>query len=127
MTSRTILICLLVCSMLPAVDNKLLAQPVRETAYLHFDRTEYDIGETAWFRAYVVSDHQFSSRSTVLWTDLLDPSGRLVQRVVFEDIDQSAYTDLPFQPRVLFYSARVDQSGLLQSFDECFAEKQSCE
>ena len=82
--------------MLFAFHSQLRAQQLRETAYLHFDRTEYDIGETAWFRAYVISDHQFSSRSTVLWTDLLDPSGRLVQRVVFEDIDQSAYTDLPF-------------------------------
>ena len=76
------MICLFLSSMLLSVHSQLLAQPVRETAYLHFDRTEYDIGETAWFRAYVVSDHQFSGQSTVLWTDLLDPSGRLVLRVV---------------------------------------------
>ena len=68
--------------MLLSVHCQLRAQSGRETVYLHFDRTEYDIGETAWFRAYVVSDHQFSGQSTVLWTDLLDPSGNLVQRVV---------------------------------------------
>ena len=32
-----------------------------------------------------------------------------------------------FSATVLFYSARADRSGLLQSFNECLAERRSCE
>lgn len=58
--------------------NKEYAQ---EKVYLHFDNTGYFLGETIWFKAYVVraTDHVFTDMSKTLYVDLLDPEGYLLQ------------------------------------------------
>ena len=54
----------------------------QEKVYLHFDNTGYFIGETIWFKAYVTrsdSDHP-TNLSGVLYVELLNPSGEVVER-----------------------------------------------
>jgi hypothetical protein len=58
--------------------NRLLPQ---EKVYLHFDNTSYFIGETIWFKAYVVNpEHNLPTGvSGVLYVDLLNQQGCVLQ------------------------------------------------
>lgn len=53
----------------------------QEKVYLHFDNTGYFIGETMWFKAYVVCgpNHVPTNMSGVLYVELLTPEGQIVQ------------------------------------------------
>ena len=53
----------------------------QEKVYLHFDNTGYFMGETIWFKAYVVrADNQCpTSMSRVLYVELVNPSGDVVE------------------------------------------------
>ena len=55
---------------------------VQEKVYLHFDNTGYFMGEKMWFTAYVVraDGHRPGVRSRVLYVELLNPGGDVVQR-----------------------------------------------
>ncbi len=54
----------------------------QEKAYLHFDNTAYFRGETIWFSAYVAraDAHSPTDMSQVLYVELLDPTGEVVER-----------------------------------------------
>ena len=56
--------------------NEVLPQ---ENVYLHFDNTGYFMGETIWYKAYVVSSdsNKYTSKSGVLYVELLDPMGHI--------------------------------------------------
>ncbi|MBR4845858.1 MAG: hypothetical protein IKU98_05510, partial [Bacteroidaceae bacterium] len=58
--------------------NSMFAQ---EKVYLHFDNTGYFMGETIWFKAYVVnpSTNRPNILSRVLYVELLTPEGRIIQ------------------------------------------------
>ncbi len=53
----------------------------QEKVYLHFDNTGYFRGETIWFKAYVVraDNHHSTDMSRVLYVELLNPSGDVVE------------------------------------------------
>lgn len=52
-----------------------------ERAYLHLDNTGYFLGETVWFKAYVMRTdlQKMTDLSSVLYVELLDPTGNVVQ------------------------------------------------
>lgn len=52
----------------------------QEKAYLHFDNTGYYLGETIWFKAYVVNamDNRPSSMSKTLYVEMLTQEGEVV-------------------------------------------------
>lgn len=53
----------------------------QEKVYLHFDNTAYFSGETIWFKAYVVNASTLMRpASTVLYVDLVSPSGVILQQ-----------------------------------------------
>lgn len=54
----------------------------QEKVYLQFDNTTYYVGETIWFKAYVVnaSDHSRAA-SKVLYVDLLNANGKLIKQL----------------------------------------------
>lgn len=54
-----------------------------EKAYLHFDRDNYIAGETAWFKAYLLSEYQPDSISTSLYAELLNSSSGIISRKIF--------------------------------------------
>lgn len=54
----------------------------REHVYLHFDNTGYFMGETIWYKAYVVNpqnNNQHTQLSRVLYVELLTPEGRVLE------------------------------------------------
>jgi len=52
----------------------------QEKAYLHFDNTAYYLGETIWFKAYVVRAEQnaLSKLSKTLYVELVTPEGNVL-------------------------------------------------
>ena len=71
-------------SLLSFVKHAMLFNSVypQEKVYLHFDNTGYFKGEHIWFKAYVTrADQQTPTTvSRVLYVDLLNPSGDVVER-----------------------------------------------
>ena len=53
----------------------------QEKAYLHFDNTGYYVGETIWFKAYVVAAEQNkpTELSKILYVELMSPEGFVVE------------------------------------------------
>jgi len=53
----------------------------QEKVYLHFDNTGYFLGETIWFKAYVVEalNNNPSAVSKTLYVELLTPEGQMLQ------------------------------------------------
>jgi len=56
-----------------------------EQLYLHFDKNDYAIGDTVWFKAYLLqrSSHAYSPLSGILYVELISDSGHLVKRMSF--------------------------------------------
>ena len=54
----------------------------QEKVYLHFDNTGYFKGEKMWFKGYVVRTDtgQPTDMSSVLYAELVDPSGEVIQK-----------------------------------------------
>ena len=52
----------------------------QEKVYLHFDNTSYYLGETIWFKAYVVraDHHHLTGLSRVLYVELLNAEGHVL-------------------------------------------------
>jgi hypothetical protein len=58
--------------------SKLFPQ---EKVYMHFDNSDYFIGENMWFKAYVVmaGENNLSPLSTTLYVELVAPEGRILE------------------------------------------------
>ncbi|MFA7357959.1 MAG: hypothetical protein WCZ67_01515 [Bacteroidales bacterium] len=54
----------------------------QEKVYLHFDNNSYFIGETIWFKAYVLlaESHHYSPMSKTLYVELLNSRGDVLHR-----------------------------------------------
>lgn len=70
----------------------------RETVYLHLDNNGYFEGETLWFKAYVMRASSLCPQpvSRVLYVELLDADGELVERKLLP-IDSLGQTDGAFK------------------------------
>ena len=68
----------------------------QEKAYLHFDNTGYFIGETIWFKAYVTrtDTDRPTDLSGVLYVELLNPAGDVVERRKLELKDGQGRGDI---------------------------------
>lgn len=55
---------------------------VQEKVYIHTDNTCYFVGDTLWYKAYVVraDDLRFTDMSRILYVELLTPDGLVVER-----------------------------------------------
>jgi hypothetical protein len=97
----------------------------RESVYEHWDRDTYAPGETAWFKAYVMSGHEYSTQSTVLYTDLLDPSLRLLKRVLSPLFNGRAagQIELPDTLGAGIYIIRAFTAGMAGQSPHPFFEK----
>lgn len=94
-TYLTILLCLLYCTStikanqeirtLDDIQNTLKRSSekcVQEKVYIHTDNTCYFVGDTLWYKAYVVraDDLKMSNISRILYVELLNPDGLVVER-----------------------------------------------
>ncbi|MBI3137339.1 MAG: hypothetical protein HYZ15_02005 [Sphingobacteriales bacterium] len=64
--------------------------PVEKT-WLHFDRDNYLAGETAWFKAYLYSDYQPDTISSVLYVELLNEASVILSRKALPVMLASTY------------------------------------
>jgi TonB-dependent SusC/RagA subfamily outer membrane receptor len=56
-----------------------------EKVYLHTNQTLYQPGETIYFKGYITDGMQrFSPHSSVLYVDILDPSGSVIQKNTYQ-------------------------------------------
>ncbi len=62
--------------------NDWSARSPIEKIWLHTDRENYIAGEKAWFKAYLYSDYQPDTISTSLYTELVNDSGRILNRSI---------------------------------------------
>ncbi len=55
---------------------------VQEKVFIHTDNNAYFVGDTLWYKAYVVraDDLRFTDMSRILYVELLNPDGLLVER-----------------------------------------------
>ena len=64
-----------------ALEESSVSQ-VQEKVYIHTDNQCYFVGDTLWYKAYVVraDNHQPTDMSRLLYVELLSPDGMLVER-----------------------------------------------
>lgn len=91
-----------------ATFNHLFPQ---EKVYLHFDNTAYYLGETMWFKAYVVNSTSNlpTQLSKVLHVELLSPEGRIMetQKLKIENGQCSGQFSLTHLIHAGFYEVRA--------------------
>ena len=76
-----LIMCFLVSCIMPAQTQKNVL-PVQEKVYLHIDNNCYFLGDTIWYKAYVVlaDDNSPEPLSRILYVELLNEQGYLMER-----------------------------------------------
>ena len=101
--------------------NKLNNEYPQEKIYLHFDKNNYNPGETIWFKAYIFTGIFPSQLSKSFYAELLDGKGNVLQRKISPVILSSAAAafDLPdsMDNSVLFVRA---YTKWMLGFDSAF-------
>ena len=64
------------------IEKRLSTAPVQEKAYLHLDNNCYFLGDTIWYKAYLVEAGNLrpTAESHILYVELVDPEGHVVER-----------------------------------------------
>lgn len=64
------------------IEERLTNAPVQEKAYLHLDNNCYFLGDTIWYKAYLVEAGNLrpTAESRILYVELVDPEGHVVER-----------------------------------------------
>lgn len=83
--------------------NRLVPQ---EKVYLHFDNTNYMIGETIWFKAYITTAgrHVATKQSGVLYVELLSQRGKLLETKKLKITDGQCTGDFLLYDNDAFYN-----------------------
>lgn len=65
-----------------SIEANLAMAPIQEKPYLHIDNNSYFIGDTIWYKAYVMSADSLhlTSQSRILYVELVSPDGLVVKR-----------------------------------------------
>ena len=83
----------------------------QEKVYVHFDNTGYFLGETIWFKAYVVKavNNTQTNMSKTLYVDLLSPEGYVIEnkKLKIEDGACRGEFQLPDSLKAGFYEVRA--------------------
>ena len=100
--------------------NQLFPQ---EKVYLHFDNTSYYLGETMWFKAYVVgtADHTLHPQSKVLYVELVAPEGYVVETKKYKLDDKGCCSgEFDLKESILsgYYTVRAYTRYMLNWGDE---------
>ncbi|SHE82051.1 hypothetical protein [Dysgonomonas macrotermitis] len=89
----------------------------QEKVYLHFDNTGYFLGETIWFKAYVVtaSDLQPSDLSKVLYAEILTPEGQIMESKKLKLENGQAHADFMLKDSLYagYYEVRAYTKSML--------------
>src|SRR5574344_64397 len=91
---------------LDSLQSQLLSHPqIQEKVYIHTDNNCYFLGDTLWYKAYVLrSDNlMYTDMSKILYVELLNPDGLVVQRQQVV-ISNKGYTNGDFVLQDSLYS-----------------------
>ncbi|MBL0057057.1 MAG: hypothetical protein IPP31_12920 [Chitinophagaceae bacterium] len=69
--------------MVAALDSFSYLRP-QEKAYIQTDRESYMAGETIWFKAYALLNGKSTILSKIIYADLVDESGRVIEKNMLE-------------------------------------------
>ena len=100
------------------LDNIIIRSAIKqslfpeERVYLHFDNTAYYLGESIWFKAYVMSgvDNEPTTMSRVLYVELVSPEGYVVKTNKYRiEGDGSCHGSFELTPLLLsgYYEVRA--------------------
>ena len=101
-----------------SLDNIIIRSAIKqslfpeERVYLHFDNTAYYLGESIWFKAYVMSgvDNEPTTISRVLYVELVSPEGYVVKTNKYRiEGDGSCHGSFELTPLLLsgYYEVRA--------------------
>ena len=101
-----------------SLDNIIIRSAIKqslfpeERVYLHFDNTAYYLGESIWFKAYVMSgvDNEPTTMSRVLYVELVSPEGYVVKTNKYRiEGDGSSHGSFELTPLLLsgYYEVRA--------------------
>ena len=90
-------------------------QPIQKV-HLHFDRESYTAGETAWFKAYLLSDYLPDTISSTLYVELLSKDASILNRKVLPVIlgASSGQIDIPDSLMTGSYTIRAYTQTMYQ-------------
>ncbi|MEP5612462.1 MAG: MG2 domain-containing protein, partial [Cyclobacteriaceae bacterium] len=62
--------------------NEHLARYPQEKAYIHFDKPYYSVGETIWFKAYLLGAEKSNPQalSSLIRAELIDPNNKIISK-----------------------------------------------
>ncbi len=65
-----------------SIKNRLTDAPIQEKVYLHLDNNGYFLGDTIWYKSYVVKadDLTPTDMSRIVYVELVSPDGFVVER-----------------------------------------------
>lgn len=93
----------------------------QEKVYLQFDKDYYVAGSTIWYKGYVTLDRKPTTLSSILYIDLLNDSGRVIQRNKRPIEDGGAYGDFALDSALHAGNYRVRAYTLwMRNFDSAF-------
>lgn len=77
----------------------------QEKVFLHLDNSSYAIGDTLWFKAYVVTadSNRYTPLSKVLYVDLLTPAGNVIDTRKLKITGGQCHGEFPLN-KLLMYS-----------------------
>ncbi|MDR0683196.1 MAG: hypothetical protein LBG15_15345, partial [Dysgonamonadaceae bacterium] len=95
----------------------------QEKVYLHFDNTGYYLGETIWFKAYLVfaEDNTSSQISNVLHVELLTPEGAVLETKKLKVENGQCHGEFALKYDLLragFYEVRAYTKAMLNFGEE---------
>ncbi|MDR0989157.1 MAG: hypothetical protein LBM06_06825, partial [Prevotellaceae bacterium] len=96
----------------------------QEKVFLHFDNTGYFIGDTIWFKAYVVeaSELKPTDVSKLLHVEMLTPEGDIYQELKLKIENGQCHGDIPIETKFTqsgFYEIRAYTRSMLNFGDDC--------
>jgi hypothetical protein len=71
-----------------------------EKVYLHTDRNRYSFDETIWFKAYLTIDEKLSVLSRVLYVDLLNDRGDVIDKKMLPLVNGTTQGDFFLPPAI---------------------------
>ena len=95
----------------------------QEKVFVHTDKPFYALGETIWFKAYLLDGgtHEAFTLSTLIRIDLLGPSGDVLDSKVLETRGAGAAGDFEIDPDGPSGTYRIQAySQYMRNFDEAF-------
>jgi hypothetical protein len=103
-----------------ALDDYLIHFP-QEKIYLQMDKDYYASGSTIWFKAYITRDYLPTNLSTILYVELLDKKGKVLQRNKLPVKDGGAWGDFTLSPELRPGDYRIRAYTLwMLNFDPAF-------